>query len=63
LQNSENQHFGNERFFQILNNFPTLKPKLLIEEIEKELVEFQGKKHQADDITLMVLQFKNKKKT
>jgi len=63
LQNPENQHFGNERFFQILNNFPTLKPKLLIEEIEKELVEFQGKKHQADDITLMVLQFKNKKKT
>jgi len=62
MQNPEKQHFGNERFYQILHDFPSLKPKLLIEEIEKELVEFKGEMHQADDITIMVLKFKTKKK-
>jgi phosphoserine phosphatase RsbU/P len=63
LQNTENQLFGTERFFKVLHNFPTLKPKLIIEKIEKELIEFKGNMHQVDDITLMVLQFKSKKKT
>jgi len=63
LQNPENQHFGNDRFSQILHEFATLKPKLLIEEVDKKLVEFQGNMNTADDITLMVFQFKNKKKT
>jgi sigma-B regulation protein RsbU (phosphoserine phosphatase) len=56
------QHFGTERFYQTLGPLSTLKPKILIEEIEKTLDLFKGKMKPVDDITIMVLQFKNKKK-
>jgi sigma-B regulation protein RsbU (phosphoserine phosphatase) len=62
IQNEYSEHFGNERFYRILHHLSTLKPKILIEEIEKNLDLFKGKMKQADDITIMVLQFKDKKK-
>jgi len=61
-QNSENQHFGNERFIEIVSQLSELKPKLIINEIEKGLDLFRGKTKQTDDITLMILKFKDKKK-
>lgn len=62
LQNEDNQHFGIQRFFQILSPLSVMKPQVLIEKIEKNLESFQGNMKQADDITILVLQFKHKKK-
>jgi phosphoserine phosphatase RsbU/P len=62
LQNEDNQHFGIQRFFQILTPLSAFKPQVLIEKIEKDLDIFQGNMKQADDITILVLQFKHKKK-
>jgi sigma-B regulation protein RsbU (phosphoserine phosphatase) len=62
LQNENEQHYGNERFLNILKPLAVLKPKELIGEIEKDLELFKGKMKQTDDITIMVLKFKNKKK-
>lgn len=62
LQNENNQHFGIQRFYQILSHLSAFKPQVLIEKIEKNLGLFQGNMKQADDITILVLQFKNKKK-
>ncbi|HSO85416.1 MAG TPA: SpoIIE family protein phosphatase [Draconibacterium sp.] len=62
-QNTDKQHFGNERFYQILNKSATLKPEMMIDEIEKNLDLFKGKTKQTDDITIMVLQYKDTKKT
>jgi len=62
MQDSDKMHFGNERFYQILGAQKNLKPKEVIEGIEKELELFKGKMKQADDVTIMVLQYKNKKK-
>jgi serine phosphatase RsbU (regulator of sigma subunit) len=45
-----------------LKPLASLKPKELIGEIEKDLELFKGKMKQTDDITIMVLKFKNKKK-
>ncbi|MCA1759085.1 MAG: SpoIIE family protein phosphatase, partial [Bacteroidales bacterium] len=62
LQNEDKQQFGIQRFFQILSPISDFKPQVLIEKIEKNLNLFQGNMKQADDITILVLQFKNKKK-
>ncbi|TNF39693.1 MAG: hypothetical protein EP310_10130 [Bacteroidetes bacterium] len=62
MQDSDKMHFGNERFYQILGAQKKLNPKEVIEGIEKELELFKGKMKQADDVTIMVLQFKAKKK-
>ena len=62
LQNENNEHFGIQRFFQILSPLSAFKPKVLIEKIEKNLDLFQGNTKQADDVTILVLQFKDKKK-
>jgi sigma-B regulation protein RsbU (phosphoserine phosphatase) len=62
MQDSDKKHFGNERFYKILGAQKNLKPKEVIEGIEKELELYKGKMKQADDVTIMVLQFKSKKK-
>lgn len=62
MQDLDKMHFGNERFYQILRANKSMKPEKLIGEIEKELDLFKGKMKQADDLTIMVLQFKNPKK-
>jgi len=62
MQDPEKNHFGNERFYQILSLQKNRNPKILIGEIEKELDHFKGNMKQADDVTIMVLNFKSKKK-
>jgi sigma-B regulation protein RsbU (phosphoserine phosphatase) len=62
MQDSDKMHFGNERLYQLLGTQKNQKPKEVIERIEKELDLFKGKMKQADDVTIMVLQFKSTKK-
>jgi len=62
MQDPDKKHFGNERFCQILSAQKNRNPKILIGEIVKELDLFKGKMKQADDVTIMVLNFKSKKK-
>ncbi|HSM48894.1 MAG TPA: SpoIIE family protein phosphatase, partial [Draconibacterium sp.] len=62
MQNHDKIHFGNERFYQILRANKSSKPEKLIRGIENELDLFKGKMKQTDDVTIMVLQFKSKKK-
>ena len=61
-QDSENQSFGSQRLYQILHHSSKLIPKALIGVIEKNIDLFKGKMNQTDDITILVLQFKDKKK-
>lgn len=62
LQNENEVRYGNERFLNTLKPLATLKPKEMINSIENDLEMFKGKMKQTDDITIMVLKFKNKKK-
>lgn len=62
LQNENEKRYGNERFLNTLKPLAALKPREMIIEIEKDLDLFKGKMKQVDDITIMVLKFKNKKK-
>jgi sigma-B regulation protein RsbU (phosphoserine phosphatase) len=62
MQDADKKHYGTERFYKVLSEQKNVKPKNLIDNIEKELDLFKGKTKQADDVTIMVLQFKRKKK-
>ena len=62
LQNNSAQYFGPEGLSRLLQNITSRKPKLLVEEIEKHLELFKGNVDQSDDITIMALQYKDKKK-
>ncbi len=62
MQNSEKIHFGTERFYQLLRSQRDMNPRILIQNIENELSLFREDMTQTDDITIMVLQFKNTKK-
>ncbi len=62
LQNENELRYGNERFLNTLKPLAALRPKELIGEIEKDMELFKGEMKQADDIAIMVLKFKNKKK-
>lgn len=62
LQNKNNKHFGIDRFSKLLKKFSTKKPKVIIEKIEKRLESFNQDMKQTDDITIMVLKLKDKKK-
>lgn len=62
IQNENDTRYGNERFLSTLKPLATLKPKEMINEIENNLEIFKGKTKQTDDITIMVIKYKNKKK-
>lgn len=62
LQNENEKRYGNDRFLNTLKPLAALKPKEMINEIEKDLELFKGKMKQVDDITIMVLKFNSKKK-
>ncbi len=61
-QNIDNQNFGIDRFCGILNKSAALKPKMIINELNRNIDLFKGEMKQTDDITIMVLKYKNKKK-
>lgn len=60
--NSTNQYFGIEGLCDVLSKSANLGSKMLVEEIDKSLDLFKSETKQSDDITLMILQYKNKKK-
>jgi sigma-B regulation protein RsbU (phosphoserine phosphatase) len=63
LQNKNKKHFGIKRFSEILQNSASLAPKLIVEKIDKKLELFKEEEgKQTDDITLLILQYKGKKK-
>ena len=57
-----NNRFGIEIFYSVLNKTANQKPKELINEVDIHLELFRGEVKQTDDITMMVLKYKNKKK-
>ncbi len=61
-QDAEKKSFGMEQFYPILNKSATLKPMEIINEVDNNLDLFRGEVRQTDDITIMVLKYKNKKK-
>jgi sigma-B regulation protein RsbU (phosphoserine phosphatase) len=61
-QGANSQHFGIERLFHVLNKSASLKPEKVIDEVNSNLDLFKGELKQTDDITLMVIKYKNKNK-
>jgi sigma-B regulation protein RsbU (phosphoserine phosphatase) len=57
-----NNRFGIDIFYSVLNKTANQKPKELINEVDNNLELFRGEVKQTDDITMMVLKYKNKKK-
>jgi len=61
-QGSDNQYFGIERLYDVLNRSVFLKPEEIINDVCENLDLFKGEIKQTDDITLMVMKYKSKKK-
>ncbi len=57
LQSENKIHYGNERFVENLRHLVGSGPKNIVDSIEKSLETFEGEAEQADDITLMVIQY------
>jgi len=55
-------NFGNKRLYSVVQDSSKLDVRMIAGEIDKSLDLFKGDTKQTDDITLMVLQFKSKKK-
>ncbi len=62
LQNDENKYFGKQQLKQELKLLSHLAPKDMIENMEITLENFRGKVKQTDDITMLAVNFKGKKK-
>lgn len=62
LQNQEKAQFGMQNVLETLRKLSKFEPQNLIEHVESELEDFKGKAKQIDDITIMALNYKNKKK-
>jgi sigma-B regulation protein RsbU (phosphoserine phosphatase) len=60
-QGINNQYFGIDRLYHVLNKSAFMKPEEIINEVYENLDLFKGEMKQTDDITLMVMKFKNKK--
>ena len=55
--NPEYELYGEERFFELLNEEPLLKPKDLIHKVIRQVEQYAGGSNQADDITIMAIQY------
>ncbi len=60
--NEKKRYFGINKFNRLLQKSLNLEPKKLAEKIEKRISKFKGEMSQTDDITIMVLKFKHKKR-
>lgn len=58
MQDKEKQHYGSERFYEILKKSAGSDPKTTIRNIENDLEFFRGTTSQADDVTIMVIKLK-----
>ncbi len=61
-QNENNQIFGIKGIYPVLYKSASLEPEEIIDEINNNLDKFRGEEKQTDDITIMVLKYKKKKK-
>ena len=61
-QDVNNNRFSIEVFYSVLYKIADQKPKELINEVDINLELFRGEVKQTDDITMMVLKYKSKKK-
>lgn len=60
-QNTDKRRFGMEKIYTVLKKSANKKPKEIINEVKTNLDFFRGEVSQTDDITMMVLKYKNKK--
>ena len=58
--NRENELYGNERLYRILNQNKDRTPKELLPEIKADVDLFVGEAPQFDDITMLCLEYKGK---
>ena len=63
LQNEEKKHFGKKRLHQELKLLSNKTPKDMIESMKIIMANFRGDTNQADDISIMAIKYKGKKKT
>lgn len=61
-QDVDNQMYGTKWLYPVLNKSATQKPRDIIDAININLDLFRGEAKQTDDITIVVLKYKNKKK-
>ena len=61
--NGTNELFGEERLLGIANDHPGLSPKEFIATVKREIEEFAAGTEQADDITMLALQYNGRKPT
>ena len=58
MQDKEKQHYGSERFYEILKKSAGSDPDNTIQIIENDLKIFRGTANQSDDVTMMIIKFK-----
>jgi sigma-B regulation protein RsbU (phosphoserine phosphatase) len=58
MQDNEKQHYGSERFYEILKKSADSDPENTIQNIENDLKTFRGTASQSDDVTIMIVKFK-----
>jgi sigma-B regulation protein RsbU (phosphoserine phosphatase) len=58
MQDMEKQHYGSERFYEILKKSAGSNPENTIQNIEEDLKAFRGTASQSDDVTMMIIKFK-----
>jgi sigma-B regulation protein RsbU (phosphoserine phosphatase) len=61
-QNKNKKHFGINRICKLLAKNTKLNPANLVLRIDRSLNKFRGEMEQNDDITIMTLKFKNRKR-
>jgi serine phosphatase RsbU (regulator of sigma subunit) len=53
--NAQNQEFGDERFYQLVNQFGALDARSLISRLVDSVAKHRGEAEQSDDLTLIVV--------
>ncbi len=62
LQDEKKAQFGKEQLHNELKLLSNKTPKDIVESMENVLADFRGKVSQSDDITMMAINYKSKKK-
>lgn len=61
-QNKNRKHFGMSRICKLLKKNTELNSEELVDRIDKRINKYKGTAEQSDDITVLVLKYKNRKK-
>lgn len=62
LQNEDKDHFGKDQLITVLKSVASKSSKEIITSIEADLDNYRGANKQSDDITMMVIKYKAKKR-